>query len=1020
MPDDRRLLQLFADPRFQLAVETGEALLQPVGDDGYTPPVPPTLETAGDAALTLFDRPVSLRASVAPVMRIHAAGDALEGYFGDGSSLPAPEGRPLAELALDAAIHLGMAVPARFSEVTVSAHASAGGELSYRHAVPVNPEGRRLDALLRLARTSRIPQLVKIAEVPPGAAHRLEATLFLDFGLDTRVGGDFTTGLATEVFQGLPAALELSGTASARAAVGLGLFDRLAVAVGRGDASATHPDWVRLRIHRTSERQLSFGVVVQLQATYDLGSSLAAILTRAFGEIPPLPRAVETFQGINRLVAAGGWDQVAGQLEDRLADTLGEWLDDTGWQQWAAASPQVRELLDASRRLVDAYQSLGPRLQSWWDGLLGQTDLGPDSPVRRLLSRVAALDPEHLDLAALAGRESTELEGLVELVEVLSGHSLEEILLAPGSRARSLLARAVAEAKRGLAFLDELDAAPGNLMARLQDFARRTGIDGSIRFLAAHATSLDQVEGYVSQRIRELARRLVDPLADHLSADDRRRLEGVAQQIQAVLDAPADLEAKLKQAVSRLRGELGFSLSLEVDRVGRRTALLDLEVDPSGTRAAFHRQVEGGLARGSIAAVLQALDGVEEERRRAEEAGRDPGELPFVLNQCVFQSQRVITGAASTLLHLTGLDRVFQNNRRTVSQRVVESEVRISQRQGDEGGSEDAPGAERRGTWSGGYARTEIVQKMTDRTVVSLVARDAGTGFHRDRPFDRPGASEVGLEIAWLHEDLATHSSELRALDSMLVELGFTGEAGAFAGIQLSDQSRLRLSLEVRFPPAALDAFLADPSEAVWNAAVLEAGRRWFDDHTVWLPAEAVPSVSQGVVLDAVTRSEEFLDKWAVGSRDLAMALGSAGMVARVDGRTVRLEVVKPAGGEWIYRPPYQPLRVLMDRRGQGLKAQQRLARQLAAARDARTAAAYRQLATTAAQAWSRTVAASNSWPSTLFPLWLVRARLAASAPRVLEDVTGVAFLRWQDPGDDTWSGPRGWRLEGMGAGVAG
>jgi hypothetical protein len=996
---DERLVAILGDPRVQVAFDLLDDLRTPVGTEAYELPLRPL----ASPTLRLFDQVAKLDASITPRVVVLGDGRAVDDLYGDSSSLSAPAEHSLAELELDAAVDLEAVLTAPAGQVTISAQVASGARLRYRHVTAVDRSESRLQAILDLAGSSRLPHLIRLAAVPEATAHRLEALFYLDFGLEAKVGKDFVLGLQRAVFDGLPAELTVKGTASAQAAVGLGLYERMVVVVGRGDRSST-PGWVRLRLERESRRRFSFSVLVEVQAKYDLGSSLAPIVAKAFDQVPPLPRAAAAFEEINRLVADGDWEDVKERLSEELGDTLSEWLDGTGWKTWAA--DEAQELLATARTLVEAYRGLGPRLQSWWDHLLGVADLGNGSQVRRLLQRLAALGAGSVDLSALIAGRNGDVGELLDLVEALSGESIEEILLRPEAEARSALTAVAAQAQKLLDFLNE--GATEGLLAEVESFARRTGIAGTVDFLERNATSLDQVDGFISERVKALAGRWVGKAFDELTVTDRERVEEVAQRISRVLGAPAALEAKLQAAVAKLEGDIGFSLALEVDRVSQHQALVDMEVDPDPNHDDLHREIEAALAGGSVAGILQALDGALREVDERDDPNQPVPRLPFLLRQCVFQSRRVRTSAVSTMLRITVLGRSFEHNARTVSQRLEERELEIEQVGED---------LRRRATYAGAYTRTEILNKLTDRTGYTLRLEDAGAGGDPGGQFDDEAGPSVAFDVSFLHEDRAVHTQEIRGLDRLLGDLGFVAEDSAFADLPLTDQSWLRLAVDLRFPRTAVEAFLAGLGLAAWNDHFLAAGRRWFAETTVWVPDHQVGKVSLGEVMRAVTSSELFTRTWGnpnLFGRDFVADLPVLGLDVSIRGNLRRVALGRPAGGGMQIRQPYLGLKTLLDRRRRGHQLQTNLANSLRAATGGRTDAAYRAAAADAARAWDATVVANNNWPSTLFGLWLLLRRLHDRAPQTLEAVTGVARLSWREPSDTEWSGPRGWRIEGV------
>ncbi len=986
-----RSIALFDNPKIKMAFETAQTLLQPVGQQGFDLKLSP--RTKG-AELQIFDRPVVAAGSLVPTARILSGGETVSGLFADGEVLTPGQGQSLVDLEIKANLELGMQSETRETDLAISARGSATGELCFRHLIFAEQGKSRLDAFVALLQGSRLPQLASIAKANPGSVQRFHALLNLQLGVEGSYGRSFRSAFSKELFQGLPATLEVSGELTAKASLGLGLYEQMSLTMARVDSLSLNPGWVRLRLQRQDQKKLSFGAVVALQAHYDLGSSLVTIVQKAFGEIPPLPRAVQAFEEINRLAAAGNWQAIESQLSVASADTLSEWVDDTGWRQWAAASSEVRDLLDLSGRIVRAYQDLGPRLQGFWDHLMVSVDLGQGSAVRQKLQEVADLDVDHLPLDDLLSGEDRKL---LEMIEALSGKSLEEILLPPDGEARKLLGQAVSAAKRALKFLNELQALPQDGMAKIEAFSQKTGIAGTIHFLAQNATSLQSLEAFVSERVRGLAGRLVDKAFDRLTKTDQAKVQKAAQNIQKVFEAPGELERKLVADLETLKGDIGFSLSLELDRVSQKEALIDLEVNPASRYSQLQSRVEKALARGSIRSLLQDLD---DEMKSGD---YDEKPLPFMLRESVFQSSLVRTSATSTFLSLTGLGKAFQQLQKSINRRIEKTTLEIKQVPGPAGGT---PSFQRHGRFSGGYSRTEIRNDVTDESAIFLVAKDSGTGLDPEAPFDGNEGS-TRLHLTYSREDGATETKDLVGLESLLGELGFGAMAGA--GATMPPEARSRFSFSLALPEAALTGFVQGLRPKTWNGPFLRAGRRWFDDPLVRIPVPALGQ-NRGQVLEAVTRSELFLDHWTAGSRDFASALTGGRMRVRVGGLEKQIQIVQ--GDNDLFTSTFLPIKRLIDRRRNGLKHQKRINAALETSRQERTLAGYRDLLRTFALGWQRTSAASGSWPSSMFPIWLVLSRLSQVDPSVLAEAEGLAMLRWKTAEDPSWSEPLAWRLE--------
>ena len=71
-----------------------------------------------------------------------------------------------------------------------------------------------------------------------------------------------------------------------------------------------------------------------------------------------------------------------------------------------------------------------------------------------------------------------------------------------------------------------------------------------------------------------------------------------------------------------------------------------------------------------------------------------------------------------------------------------------------------------------------------------------------------------------------------------------------------------------------------------------------------------------------------------------------------------------------------------------------------------------------AAKRFARTLARAagqaTGWPSVLFNLWLLIARITRTNADALDDARGLAVLRWKRRATEEWNGPLHWRIHGV------
>lgn len=1008
-----QLGKLFEQDDLKLAVEMTAALAADVGDGAFELP---SLDRASETAtLTLFDQPFRANGTFEAKLGLLGSAATID-PFGTGQRCDLRPGFNTVALEVDTAFGInGEAAPST-GAMTLSATAAASGSLVYRHWLSSRNQ-TRFNALSQAVARSRPPQLVGLAQGDDGfpqigEVHRLDGKLSLDLGLDFQFGRSLQDELALELFGGLSTPLRVAGEATVKAALGLSVLSEMQLTVGR--ACQIHDGWTRIRLQRRNERRLSFGAGVALKLHYDLGSGLTAILEETLGQVQ-MPPLVDSLRELNGLLAAGDWDQVRQRLSDTAADRVTELLDDAGWRDWLANDPRVARLTALSQRIVGAYDGLDARIRSWWDRVLGEADLGPGSPTRRLLERVAAIDPQRPVDGLLDDLLTGDAKELVDWIEVFTGSSLEDLLLGSDQKVRGTLGRAVTLAQQGLAFLDDL--APDTVRT-VQGFLDRTGVVRLVDFLRRNTLSKDTIEQQLTGRVKGAVERLVGKSWDRITEADLARVRAWAERVQKILDAPAELEAKLRENLAKLKLDYGLSLSLEIERVSRTTALLDLEIDPAQAHAKLQGMLAKALRVGDARRMLQVL---------AEESADDKYDqqpLPFQLRECVFTSERLRTTAFSALLNILGLGRKFAESLGGTSQRIEQCTLRVQQ---------TGNAFRRTADYAAAFERGESENKASSIAAVWIDCRDQGAGLDLDAVYDLD-APETTLRLTYGREDDALSKSELDALDHVLRDLGFAGDHAVGAapgapaalggptrrpaselGVPLG--SRTRFALEIRLPGATLATVAGGLETAAgergWDNAFLNAAHRWLTDQSVQRLAIKPTKASVGPVLAEYIKRPLFLSHWRDGSFSLRRAIQDADpVIVTVSGGSVAIKATEQTGALPVWRQPFGLLEPIVKKRASGLAGLRDVGRKWEGAAG-RTPAAYQHLLPAFASAWRRAWVYTVSWPNPMFGIWLVVARLTLADPALLAEAKGVAFLHWKGEAQDDWSQPWIWRLDG-------
>ncbi len=986
-PENLQLVgTLFDSDRARLLADAAQ-LLKPVGDQG-SGPLGRQVQT-DDVPLDVFGQAATFNASGTGTVEFFPAATAAEDLFVDGETYTAPTSAALASLDLQGKLSLGTSIPPlAMGALTLSITGSASAEGRYRHLLPVFQNQTQGAALAELAATTRLPQLVRLDQIRPGEVHRLDALINLSFGLEARWGRDLDLQRVVGLWSGLSAEVQAHVAATIQATLGWSLYEEMRLTVGR--ANLLDPDRVRIRLQRVDQRRFTLGAVAQLMVNYD-ASSVAAILQQTLDQ-SPLPRIVSAL----RPIAAGDWDAIKGQITDRAAATLDELLDDTGWKDWLANSPEVADLVKLANTVIDAYDGLGAQVQSLWDRVLGAADLGAGGELRQALDKVAGLQGKSvLDLITNA-----DLRSAIEMFEALAGKSVEDVLL--DGAPQQIVDRAAGLAKKAINFLDGV---PQQVTDRIQGYADKLGITKTLSFLRANASSKQAltaaIEGAAQKRIRQLVERLVGKAWDLISDDDLKRVQAWAG---ILVDSIDSLQKRLTDVLAKFKGELGFSLSLSLDRLTRTEALVDLEIDPRDPRLAA--SIPKALLAGNVRALLEALPDLTDDQPPT-----------YMLREGALSHRKVRTHTLSVVFNFLGLKSLLRNQ----SQWTEESTLTFQQTDS---------GFKRTGSYAGGLVRTSTVEAESEGAVwLEIAAADEGVKSAL-APF-APAAISRGMRLSYSYSDPKTQVPEQAALDELLAALGFINVPGSMNNVSrklggATVETRFAITLTVN--GQGVDDFLGRLDvEPTWNAQYLAAAKHWFLDP---------PSPRQilgrplGATLAALIDRSDFRSSWVQPSPGAFTAAwaGSGGKPVTVDGKGFNPPLLRkgvpPASNpddvarviqQWT--PEFDSLPYLSWSRPRGLAALRDLAPAVAAAVGS---GGHDQLVAVAGQAARAFVDVHPggladlkvSWDSPLFLAWLVLVRLSPAARKA---VRGVATLRWRQPGDtNPWQDPLVWQLTGL------
>ncbi|HKS21238.1 MAG TPA: hypothetical protein VJZ76_00455 [Thermoanaerobaculia bacterium] len=767
-------------------------ILDPVGTSAYQ--VPGLSVDAAKPNLQVFDLTASLDASSTAQASINAASAEIA-PFDASEPLTAPQGSSYAQLVIDGNLSGSFGGTLKNAPLTVSA--SAAPSFTYTHWTLASATETRLDALTRLVTSAQLPQYENITSLLPGEATRFGATLQIDLGAQAQYGDSFDLDKAVSLFDGLSAQLTASVAYQIKASLGWSLYDEMDVVVA--NAQQNHAGWVRVRIDRTRNDTFTAGATFALNVAYD-ASSIADALEKAF-QASSLPLAIQ----ILTTVAKGDWDAIKSSISERATNDLIAAIAGTGWKEEAANSPAVTEAIADINKVVSIYNGVDAKVQQLWNSLLLKVDLQPGSDLRNTIDKIAALDPQNPNLQQFL---SPEAQKDLQMLEALSGKSIEQLLVGSNASVSIAITSAVNLAKQLERVINDT---PTEIMSALTTFSQEHGIASIIQWLATNATSLDAIQAWGDSEIKNVVTKAVGKAWNLISPADLQTVQTWAQKIVAQW---TDLSTKLANAAKYLQGTLGFNLSAELSRASQWSAVLDFEVDP--TNAAAVTAVRANLPKGNVHDMLVALDSVAADA--------------WSIRESVMTSRRLKTGVSTALLSLLGLSRT-----QTVSsQTFTESVVQITD-------------AGRSASYSGGFTQSVTIGSTSSECSVSAVAEGADASHDSNAPFANPSQE---IHLTFSRNDSTVSATTLQALQTLLEDLGFFVTAGEPA-TDTPAGSETAFTIDIVLDANALAQLAHDDGERNWNGDFRNAAYRLFNDAMV-----------AGQEFATVLRSDVFAETW--------------------------------------------------------------------------------------------------------------------------------------------------------------
>lgn len=968
--------ELWQDDRLQAAIEAAGELLVPVDSgesrhDWRLGPAATSVPVLGES--------VGLEAELALGVDLIGAGS-LPDPFGQERDVSPPAGGALGRLRVDAKIGASAKAAGSSGSFTLSLDAAAGAELSYRLLRPVDPDALRLSAVATLVQATRLPAAFDLGALAAGEVHQLDAAFTFRAGATLSGGWTGELQRTVDLFDGLSATVGARARASLEAAVGLALFERFSLAVGRLHLLPdTDPSWVRLRIARQSERRLTLGATVASMVDYDLSGVADVVLERIFDQ-GPLPRLVSALSEVAE------WDLTGPNLEELVAEKLSGIVDRRLRATLDVLFAKVGvtgELAELARKVVGAYDELDERVQSWLDSMLGAVDLGADSKLRGWLDRLSRLGdgkPRVDDL--FAGEGAGELIGLIEL---LGNRSLEELVLAGEDEADGVLAEVAGLARQAGEFLDRL---PGGL-DRVIASTRVGSLLSLLRGIRTKEDVEKKLEAGVARAVELLIQRLVGAVDWEAVAEDLTPVQEFASRLLSRIER---FEETVRGATRHLEGQLGFSLGLELERVTSRMALTDLEFDPDD--GAIRSLVRQALRTGNVGALVAGLPSLEPDDEAEDEKPREPS---YALREALLSERVLKSGSVAVFLSFLGRET-------TTNRRLQELRVRVGR--GDDGR------LVRRGVYGGGFSRAH---GGSGGSVLCGVRFELSGDDRPSRPLERYDSLEPSVLVTFSRDDVKTSSDEWVATESLLAQLGFDFRDGFAPQAPRDGRAESRVAAALRIP---LDAHavrgLAEDDPDEWTLDWYRAGYRWFADALFERRLSPQSDAGQGASLAAILRLPAFQQLWTLDGRTLTTRLGKTDYrdASTAGGDRIAQPLLwKPSHQNLKFRwfPPFGPLYDLARHRGRGLAGMVAIGKALAEAVKTPEHPLGTAMPRVASQALRNAYPASfgfakgSAWANPTFLLWLVLVRLHRVAPQTLSSARGMLSVRWRPAGAEAW-----------------
>ncbi len=932
--------------------------------------------------LPVFGEELSLDAEVESYVYFHDAGESVRTF--QGLKAATPEGRHFVELAFRPRVTAEMGMKWSLGYWDLSLKADASMDAEYRHLLLCNPGQKRRDAFESVVKSAKLPRFIDLKEtherkIKPyeftGLHYALREKLKLEAGIikeyDWEKALPDVHKLLKELKESELPEFKVKAEASIKAGLGFELYDELTWELGK--INCVHDDWTRVRISKIHEERLTLGAVIALKAEYDLGSPFISMLEKAM-EWSPVKTAMNALADVGKVsskIKAGEWEAVASELAEKATPLLAQLLGIDELFEELKDSDDLKKILRELNDAVEFYSELDETLKSLWEDLLSDAGVGEDSDIVLRLKEIKGLKGKSIQecIDLLFDDEGNDWSKALDLFETLMGVDIESLVVYDDEKVRETIDKAAEMAEKILKFLEDI---PDAVIERFNQFNDETGITAVVQWIEEHTDSVESLQKYAKGQMAKFIERILNKSIELLEPEDLNRIQKWAEIIDELIDKTDEIDDKIREMLEKMKGDMGFSLSLELDRAVRKTALLDVEIDT----ASRHLSVK----------VLKALKERKIKRFLKELPGpKDDKESPFILHDCLFTSRKVRTNALNFIWSAFGLEGLLK---RTIK-RITSTKIEFKESDGQQT-REALYSAEMQAM----FERNENVLQGG----ISLQTFIEGKDFYFEGPYDA-GTLKHNLNLFFLLDDPESTATNRIFTDIFLMQIGFLGVNPEYAAnVKIQKNPPSNLSLRIMLPEKALEPLFSDLDHPNFQVDFLNACTRWLDEP--FLRGDD----SQGE--DGLTREKKMaaLMTWEK-YHEICEKHGSAG-------HKVVEELIKLGGAELTIGG--KPVTVYFRRDGTNLRPEfifiTELPRMMNELREKMKrfrehlpkknaeSINHNYMVEFINSFASKTLKKMNhkNWNSPLFPLWFIMARLGRSAEDVLKEAEGIAVFSYE------------------------